>query len=171
MVPDATPQAPTPQPEQVANPFLAQEPTPEAPSTPRVLPLSQGAPLKARPGVVAPDIRDAHAEFRKGGWKKPLLFGLIAAAIAGGLFFGIPKDKEEESSPLAESTEVESERVIGASVSPDVILDPDKPSLQNPKPVRRVKTDEELEQEQPRASPDRADRSDGFADAFKSNAK
>lgn len=149
-----------------ANPFLAASPTPSPASeteSPRVVPTPEGAPLRVQRGVQAPSVRDPHAEFRKGGLKKPLLLAVLAAAVVGGLFYGLPK-QEEKAAPSADSGPV---TVIGASVSPEVIPDPDKPSLQNPNPsLKRARTEEPLP-----APVDHPDRSGSFGDAFKSTAQ
>jgi hypothetical protein len=92
-----------------------------------------------------------------------MLFAVLAAAIVGGLFFGLPEQQPEKASPFDEGPAT----VIGASVSPEVIPDPDRPSLQNPNPERqRTRTEAS-----PSAPVERADRSDSFGDAFKSSAK
>lgn len=161
--------APTPEPSE-ANPFLAGSPAPapvsQVGSSPRVVPPSQGAPLRVRPGVEAPHVRDAHAEFRKGGWMKPLLFIVLAAGVIGGLFYGIPAEETKKPSPFAETKDAPM-AVIGASVSPEVIPDPTRPSLQNQNPEPK-----QYRQEEAAPPPaEHADRSDTFGSAFKSSAK
>lgn len=150
------------------NPFLAASPTPSPVSQieqARAVPPTQGAPLRVQRGATAPSVRDPHAEFRKGGWKKPMLVTVLAAAIVGGLFFGLPEQEPEKPSPFADSSGPIT--VIGASVSPEVIPDPDRPSLQNPNPSEKRTRSEESAP----APIERSDRSDGFGDAFKSSAK
>lgn len=167
MVPDSAAQVPTPEPS-AANPFLAASPAPSPIAQveqARVVPPSQGAPLRVQRGVTAPSVRDPHAEFRKGSWKKPLLVTVLAATIVGALFFGLPEQESEKPSPFADSSGPAT--VIGASVSPEVIPDPDRPSLQNPNPSeQRTRKDES-----PVAPTERADGSENFGDAFKSSAK
>lgn len=166
MVPGA---AMTPEPAE-ANPVLAASPTPSPASqggaVERPAPSSGGARLRAQPGAVAPHVRDPHAEFRKGGWIKPLLFVVFSAAVVGGLFFGIPAEEPPKPSPFADAGSTPM-AVIGASVSPEVIPDPDRPSLQNQNPERNTPR-----QEEPPAAPSEVpDRSGSFGDAFKASAK
>jgi hypothetical protein len=129
-----------------------------------------GAPLQVQPGAVSPQVRDAHAEFRAGSWKKPALIGSITAALVGGLFFGMPAPEEEKKPAYRTVAEPEAPvAVIGASVSPEVIADPDKPSLTNPNPLKKdLPTEEEPA---PSPSADQPERSGGFADSFKSAAR
>lgn len=94
-----------------------------------------------------------------------MLVTVLAAAIVGGLFFGLPEQEPEKPSPFADSSGPIT--VIGASVSPEVIPDPDRPSLQNPNPSEKRTRSEESAS----APIERSDRSDGFGDAFKSSAK
>lgn len=141
-------------------------PTAEMAVSPEASPQEHGVPVRVQRGADLPNVGDAHAEFRKGGWKKPLLLAALGAAVVGGLFFGLPEQEPEKPSPFADSSSGPA-TVIGASVSPEVIPDPDRPSLQNPKPSRKpARTEEPAE-----APLDLPDRSGSFGDAFKSSAK
>jgi hypothetical protein len=98
-----------------------------AAAAPRVIPPREGAPLLVQPGAVSPVIRDAHAEFRKGGLRKPALLGLAAAALLGALFFLLPGQEK----PVAPATAPLSraEAVIGATPVPGRIAQPEQKSL------------------------------------------
>lgn len=151
-----------------ANPFLAESPAhePTASPAPQVVAHKQGAPLAAKPGASSPSVRNPHAEFRKGGWKKPAIAAAAAAAIATGLFFGLPETGEEKAAGLSGEQHVPA-AVIGASMSPEIIQDPDRRSLTNPSPpAARVHRDPE----ESAVSSDRSDRSEGFAASFKASS-
>lgn len=166
MAADAFSEAPTPDMPVAVNPFLAATPTPASERSQQVVPPSQGAPLRVQRGVALPNVSDPHAEFRRGAWKKPLLMAVLAAAIVGGLFLGLPEQEPDKPGPFADSASGPV-MVIGASVSPEVIPDPDRPSLQNPNPERK----RPRSQAPPPAPVDRPDRSGSFGDVFKSSAK
>lgn len=96
-----------------------------APSTPVQTPAAAAVPqIQAQPGAIAPSISDPHAEFRRGSWKKPALMMALAAAAGAGLFFGLPGEEQQPSTPSAKK-DVRAGAVIGASVSPEIIEDPD----------------------------------------------
>lgn len=140
--------APPSVPESFGNPFLAAPapvqaaPVLAAPSEPVPVsvsaaplpsePVSVSAPLVSESGaavgpqlplaapVLSPNIRDPHAAFRQGNWKKPALFVGLAAAVLVGLFFGLPSEDPElelAASPRAAAP------VIGASLPPERIVD------------------------------------------------
>jgi hypothetical protein len=95
------------------------------------------------------------------------MIGAIAAVALGGMFFLIPSEPQEKAAELEASPEPP--EVIGRSVAPEVIEDPNNPVLgataaeeeRAPAPV----------DEEPAASPDRPDRSGNFADSFKAAAR
>jgi hypothetical protein len=159
------------------NPFLMGAPAPvpmsqpEVASAPRSAPIAQEpqvAPLRVQPGAVAPTIKDPHAAFRKGSWKKPVIFGVLGAGALVGLFYLAPQDAKETPAQAGVEAEAPS-AVIGRTVAPEVIQDPNNPTLsaaaapeQKPQPVPA---------DEPAPSPARPDKSGNFADHFKSAAK
>jgi hypothetical protein len=166
----AAPAPAPPAPAPAANPFLAAEPAPQpAPhSAPIAEQLQAVLPIQPQPGAIAPSINDPHAAFRKGSWKKPILFGLLGAGALFALFFLVPESSQEKA-PTMEATREDSATVIGRSVGPDVIEDPNNPTLAaaakpEEKPVAPAA-------DEPVPSPNRPDRSGSFADVFKSAAK
>lgn len=66
-----------------------------------------------------PQVKDPHAAFRKGSTLKPAFIGGAAVAMLAGLFFLMPSGEDETASSS------EAAPVIGASVSPEIIPDPD----------------------------------------------
>lgn len=126
--PFLAPSAPLSEPsvELASNPFLAEpaparalapepEPVRRIPSTPRDA-SKLGAPLRVDPSVALPNIRDPHAEFRRGAWKKPLAFVALGAA----LLFGLSQlGGEKPASPRADLGEPVKVRAgIGTSLPP-----------------------------------------------------
>ncbi|MCH2107779.1 MAG: hypothetical protein MK135_00490 [Polyangiaceae bacterium] len=97
----------------------------------------QAAPLQVQPGAVAPHIRDPHAAFRKGRWQKPLFFLGLAGALFAALFVFTPERQE------LELTESEAAPVIGASVSPEHIVE-EKVSVAEA--LQKVQAEEEAEE-------------------------
>lgn len=176
-VPDENPffADPTPEPSAEVNPFLVGAPAPTsdpgAVSAPRSAPIAQQpevAPLRVERGAVSPTIKDPHAEFRKGSWKKPAIFGVLGAGALVGLFYLVPQDPVDTQAQAGAEAETQG-AVIGRTVAPEVIQDPNNPTLsaasapeQKPQPVSA---------DEPAPSPKRPDQSGNFADAFKSAAK
>src|SRR5690606_7313105 len=118
-----------------------------------------------RAGVGGPSLRDPHADFRKGTWKKPVILLGVAALTALGLFFGLPSGTADEKKTVVATPEVTA--VIGRSVGPEIIPDPDQPSLAQPSPPpARSKVADE-----PGESPDRPDQSGSFASMFKAKSQ
>jgi hypothetical protein len=155
------------------NPFIAADPSLGAPATAPAVSVDSPAP-GARPEEpgrnrspdVTASLRDPHADFRKGTWKKPAILLAVAALTAGGLFLGLPSGTEKEQKPAAVASP-ETAAVIGRSVGPEIIPDPDQPSLTQPNPPpARSKVAEE-----PGESPDRPDQSGSFASMFKSGSR
>ena len=150
-----------------ANPFLAQspQPAPHSAPEPQAARTPEGVERGTQRSAAVPQVRDPHAEFRKGSWKKPAAFLAVAALLAGGLFFGLPDRTEEKKDAIVASPEAVT--VIGRSVAPEIIQDPDQPSLSQPNPPpARAKVPEE-----PGESPDRPDQSGSFASMFKSSGQ
>lgn len=93
-------------------------------SAPKASQVHDGAPsgaaqFPAQPGILAPQVKDPHAAFRKGSALQPAVFAGAAALMLAGLFFLLPTDPEEPGSESGASP------VIGASVSPEIIAEPD----------------------------------------------
>lgn len=165
---------PSPEPAPSANPFLgADHPTPQpAPSAPQTsAPLSeqQVASLVGRPGVVAPTIKDPHAAFRKGALKRSVLIGGVAALALGAMFYLIPSEPEDETPSVEASAETPA--VIGRSVAPEVIQDPNNPVLAASAAKEERVPAAPPSSEEPGPSPDRPDRSGSFAESFKATAR
>ncbi len=159
--PRAAPSPPSPS----AGGFAA----PQAPAHAQVqaaAPQPQGAPLQVQPGAVAPNIGDPHAEFRRGSFKKVAIF-LAAAGLCGvGLFYGLPES--EPTSPVAPAnTDLRANAVIGASVSPEIIEDPNATSATSP---RKEPAQASADEESPSASRP-SDSQGNFANSFKTLAK
>ncbi|HSC85829.1 MAG TPA: hypothetical protein VLC09_01105 [Polyangiaceae bacterium] len=129
--------------------------------------LPQGAPLRVTPGVEAPNVRDPHAEFRRGRWQKPALFGGSAAVLIAGLFVLVPGEEKPAASVQATVAPLPAAPAIGASLPPDRIAEP--------VPETTAQIEERLAKESaPQAAPERpagivAEKD--FASAFKAAAK
>lgn len=163
-----------------SNPFLSPAPAPVAPApvAPAPAPVAQqfvaqvampaSGPHSGRTPSMAPSLRDAHADFRKGQWKKPALMGLVACALIAG--FAVLSKTPEPERPLARAERPEAEGpVIGASVSPLVIADPDANRFERAKKQSssQALVDEESE---PSGAPTTGS-SANLADAFKQAAR
>ncbi len=116
---------------------------------------------------MAPSLRDAHADFRKGQWKKPALFGAIA--VAAGLSFAfLPPAPQKLPAARAPAEEPEGP-VIGSSVSPAVIADPDADRF---KKLGKKSVDSQVGEEESEAAPARSSNgSANLAEAFKQAAR
>ena len=90
---------------------------------PRVIPPAAGLPLISRPGVASPEVRDAHAEFRSGGWKRPLIFVLVAGAVIAGMTL-LPTTEKPAPTPM-ELSKAPAPAVIGRSLPPGRTTDED----------------------------------------------
>lgn len=89
----------------------------------RVIPPSVGAPLIVRPGAASPEVRDAHAEFRRGAWQRPLILVLVAAAVVAGMTLLPSEDKAVPSA--VELSKAPPAAVIGRSLPPGRTTDED----------------------------------------------
>jgi len=181
---DANPFLPAPQSES-SNPFLsgpmAAAPSsqasgmaaPSPPSAQRGVPLSSGQPrvisppagipLIVRPDVASPDVRDAHAEFRSGGWKRPLIFVLVAGAVVFGMTL-LPSEEKPVPTPV-ELSKAPPPAVIGRSLPPGRTTDEDVRAAEQKQ--LEVKPERESEAaERPSDVPPEGD----FANAFKAAA-
>lgn len=167
-------------PAEASNPFLSgpvavespvQAPVaPQAPSAargvppsrgqPRVIPPAAGLPLVSRPGAVSPEIRDAHAEFRSGGWKRPLLFVLLAGAVGFGLTL-LPSAEKPTPTPM-ELSKAPPPAVIGRSLPPGRTTDEDVAAAEK----KQLQGKPERESEPGQRPSDIAPESD-FSSAFK----
>ena len=126
----------------------------------------QGAPLRVDPTVVVPHYKDPDAEFRRGSWRKPLAFVLLAAGFITALVVLVP------SKPPAESQRAEGElapAAIGTSVAPEIrVLNEGAESKQRLRPLAKKVASPENTQgakvisRKPEGS---------FADAFNAGAK
>lgn len=76
-------------------------------------------PRVRRPAVESPQVLDAHAEFRQGRWKRPVLYAAAAACVVGGIF--LLGGGEEPNANVAAPIEAKREpaSVIGASLAPE----------------------------------------------------
>jgi hypothetical protein len=161
-----------------SNPFLLPvEPPPAPPALPvepRVIPPAAGAPLAARPGGVAPSIRDPHAEFRRGTWKRPAAFAVGAAALVAGLFVLLPA--EEPAPPLSGAEQLRPARgVIGGSLPPGRHTEDEPSTAEDQKQAfneteQAARAREEGGGEAPERPADIPSERE-FADAFKSAAR
>jgi hypothetical protein len=133
------------------NPFLAQvaaergrPPLPprkakEADNGPETRPRRALRPptyeLKPLPGVESPVVKDAHREFRRGGFRKTLGFVAVAVVILGGLTWLVkPEPKAEVPFERLYSPPKQEQFAIGTSLPPDRIVEeevrhtPDRPT-------------------------------------------
>ncbi len=176
----APPSRPTPQtlpePQAPANPFMAvatetraqavpRPPSPAAPQEMGSVPMGsalQVAPIVGQPGYEAPNLKDPHAAFRKGNKLKALLFVAVAAAVVGGIVF---LANQEPTEPKVAAEKESEGPVIGSSVSPEIIKDPNDEPLS----ARLKKTAAPVEPV-PAPAPRSAD-NEGFANHFKAKAE
>ena len=120
-----------------------------------------------QPGAEAPNVRDPHAEFRRGTWKKPAAFVLLGAAALAGLFYGVPRE-EEKPRAVAPVVVKPEPGVIGQSLPPERIVD-DGSELAG----QSEKFQKEVEAKPAEAPPERPAgiaREGDFANAFKAAA-
>jgi hypothetical protein len=113
-------------------------------------------------GAISPTLKDPHAEFRRGNWKKPLAFAVVTAAALYGLFVLVPAADPAEKTAAQPGVGP----VIGRSNGPQIIEDPD---VLNP---LRAKAD--VQTPSATAAPAAtgpSNRSGNFADSFKSAAR
>lgn len=96
---------------------------PPSQGQPRVIPPAAGLPIVSRPGAVSPDVKDAHAEFRSGGWKRPLVFVLVAGAVIAGMTL-LPNTEKRPPTPM-ELSKAPPPAVIGRSLPPGRTTDED----------------------------------------------
>lgn len=157
-LPDAMEPAPSPQAPAMASPKSAPK------SAPRVIPPAVGAPLVSRPGAVSPDVRDAHAEFRQGGWKRPLVLVLVAAAVLFGMTL-LPGAKKATPTPV-ELSKAPPPAVIGRSLPPGRTSDEDVRA--NEREQMKAKPEQDSA---PADRPSDIPKEDDFASAFKASAK
>jgi hypothetical protein len=158
------------------NPFLSAPMAAPSPSAPRVAdgaPVSTGqprairppagAPLIVRVGAASPEVRDAHAEFRRGAWQRPLILVLVAGAVVFGMTL-LPSEDKATPSPeqLAKSPPA---AVIGRSLPPGRTTDEDVRAAEE-KQLRAKPEDEAAKAERPSDIPAERD----FAGAFKAAA-
>jgi hypothetical protein len=104
-----------------------QEASPDSRPTarPRRVARSPVYELVSRPGVESPNIKDAHREFRRGGWGKFLGFVGLAGLIIGGLTWLVkPAPKEKVPFEKLYSPPKQEQFAIGTSLPPDRIADP-----------------------------------------------
>ena len=94
--------------------------------------------LRAQPGAESPVIKDAHHEFRRGGFLKPLGFIVLAAILLGGLTWLVqPPPKKEVPFERLYAPPKQEDFAIGTSLPPDRIPEPVlRPTLEDPKPAR-----------------------------------
>jgi hypothetical protein len=165
---------------EASNPFLS-SPTAAAPSasapsatapraaaaapasTPRAIPPAVGAPLIVRPGAASPEVRDAHAEFRRGAWQRPLILVLVAAAVVAGMTL-LPSG--EKATPTAvELSKAPPAAVIGGSLPPGRTTDEDVRAAEQ-KQLQAKPNDATEPAERPSDIPAEGE----FANAFKAKA-
>jgi len=91
----------------------------------RVIAAQAAAPLVAQPGAVAPNLRDPHAEFRKGRWQRPAAFSLVGAAALGGLFFLAPGEQTPVAAAGLKAPDRAISTAIGSSLPPERISEND----------------------------------------------
>jgi hypothetical protein len=120
--------------------------------------------LVARAGAQSPDIRDAHAEFRRGGWQRPLVLVLVAGAVILGMTL-LPS--EEKVTPSAvELSKAPAPAVIGRSLPPGRTTDDDVRAAEERQ--MRGKPDDQADQA---SRPSDIPQEGEFANAFKAAAK
>lgn len=167
LVPAVSDEASRPEFAAAASPAPVWEPAPVSapgPSAPRVVPPAQGAPLVARPGATSPEVRDAHAEFRRGGWKGRLLVAAVALGVAA-TFLLLP-GQEKKLPSAVELSKPAPPAVIGRSLPPGRTSEADV-ALAEKQRLQRA----------PSAAPDRAERPADipaereFSSAFKAAAQ
>jgi len=155
--PTAAPSAPSPSAPRAA------ERAPASTGQPRVIPPPAGAPLIVRVGAASPEVRDAHAEFRRGAWQRPLILVLVAAGVVFGMTL-LPSADKEAPSPeeLAKSP---APAVIGRSLPPGRTTDEDVRAAEE-KQLRAKPEESAAPAERPSDIPAERD----FAGAFKAAA-
>jgi len=143
---------------------LAPASAPQSARGPRVIPPAGGAPLIVRAGAAAPDIRDPHAEFRRGGWQRPLVLVLVAAAVILAMTL-LPSEDKAAPSPV-ELSKAPPDAVIGRSLPPGRTTDEDVRAAETRQ--LRAKSSDEAE---PEARPSDIPKEGEFANAFKAAAQ
>jgi len=137
---------------------------PPSSGQPRVIPPAVGAPLVSRPGAVSPEVRDAHAEFRRGGWKRPLVLVLVAGAVVAGMTL-LPGADKPAPTPV-ELSKSPPPAVIGRSLPPGRTSDEDVREAERKQLKGRPDADSEA------SEPSSGTRQEGdFAGAFKAAAQ
>ncbi len=142
----------------VASAPVASAPVASAPTT------QDAARSVKRDPDFTPLTREAHREFRKGTWTKPLLIGALAAGLLAALSLVSGERPKEEAKTAARplTAQPEPEFTIGSSQAPDRI--PDVPVTQTP--VRSRKKTEEPAQRPSGIVPEKQ-----FASEFKQRAR
>jgi hypothetical protein len=154
------PRAPAP-PRKPAPPEAAPDSRPTA--RPRRVARSPSYQLVSRPGVESPDIKDAHREFRRGGWGKFLGLAGLAALILGGLTWLVkPAPKEAVPFEKLYSPPQQEQFAIGTSLPPDRIPEPKIRQTADKTPSERQEAAERPSGIVPQKQ---------FANEFKSSAK
>lgn len=148
--------------QQIASPSSTRG-TPPSSGQARIIPPAAGAPLIVRPGIASPEVRDAHAEFRSGGWKRPLIFVLVAAAVVFGMTL-LPGTEKSEPTPV-ELSKAPPPAVIGRSLPPGRTTDEDVAAVEK-KQLQAKPEPEGDSAERPSDIPKDGD----FANAFKAAA-
>jgi len=159
--------ASSPQPPAMASPKSAPRSAPreqQSPSAPRVIAPAVGAPLVARAGAVSPEVRDAHAEFRQGGWKRPLVLILVAGAVLFGMTL-LPSADKAAPTPVELSKEPPP-AVIGRSLPPGRTSDEDVRAAER----EQMKAKPEQNSE-PADRPSDIPKEGDFASAFKASTQ
>lgn len=85
------------------------------------VPFSSG--LQAQPGALSPQVRDAHAEFRRGNWQKPAVLLAVAAVALAGLFFFLPGEDAAVAKTESPVSQRSTPATIGGSLAPDRTVD------------------------------------------------
>ena len=175
--PSASPFASGPDQSAPTNPFLAAPApvsspravaavasAPQSVREPRVIPPANGAPLVVRAGAAAPDIRDPHAEFRRGGWQRPLVLVLVAGAVILAMTL-LPTEDKAAPSPV-ELSKAPPDAVIGRSLPPGRTTDEDVRAAEQ-RQMRGTANDDAQPTERPNDIPKEGE----FANAFKAAAQ
>jgi hypothetical protein len=126
----------------------------------RVIPPAAGLPIVSRPGAVSPDVKDAHAEFRSGGWKRPLVFVLVAGAVIAGMTL-LPNTDKRAPTPM-ELSKAPPPAVIGRSLPPGRTSDEDVAAAEK----KRLQADPQQDSE-PGKRPSSIAKEGEFSSAFK----
>lgn len=123
-----------------------------------------------QPGAVAPSVKDPHAEFRKGGFQKPLLLAGVAAVVVAGLFVLVPQPEAIDKGTVG-AKESKDRPVIGTSLPPNRTTDPEPESAENNSAAfQKAEAEARGEGEKPERPADIPSEGD-FAGAFKAAAR